>query len=138
MTAALIDPIAKSWKEFKAASGLGHIVSEKHYDVVIELMDRLSDAGAMDRAHPLNDLFLLAADLVYQYEQEKYPLPPLRGQQMLRFLMEQHQLRQSDLVDEIGSQGVVSEILSGRRELNKSHIAALSKRFSVSPAIFFD
>jgi HTH-type transcriptional regulator/antitoxin HigA len=56
---------------------------------------------------------------------------------MLRFLMDQHELRQSDLAEEIGTQGVVSEILSGKRDLNRGHIESLSKRFSVSPAVFF-
>ncbi len=50
--------------------------------------------------------------------------------------MEQHGLKQGDL-PEIGSQGVVSELLSGKRELNKHQIARLSERFGVSPATFF-
>jgi HTH-type transcriptional regulator/antitoxin HigA len=49
--------------------------------------------------------------------------------------MQQHGLRQGDL-PEIGSQGVVSEILSGRRELNIRQIRALARRFGVSPATF--
>jgi HTH-type transcriptional regulator / antitoxin HigA len=55
--------------------------------------------------------------------------------QALKFLMEQHSLRQSDL-PEIGSQGVVSEILTGKRELNIRQIRALSERFGVSPVTF--
>ena len=54
---------------------------------------------------------------------------------MLRFFMEEHDLTQSDL-SEVGSQGVVSEILNGRRELNVRQIRALAKRFRVSPAVF--
>ncbi len=54
----------------------------------------------------------------------------------LKFLMQEHNLTQSDL-PEVGSQGVVSEILRGRRELNTRQIKALSKRFGVSPAAFF-
>ena len=50
-------------------------------------------------------------------------------------IMEEHGLTQSDL-PEVGSQGVVSEILHGRRELNTRHIKALSQRFGVSPAVF--
>jgi HTH-type transcriptional regulator/antitoxin HigA len=50
--------------------------------------------------------------------------------------MNEHGLRQSDL-PEIGSQGVVSEILSGKRELNTRQIRVLAARFSVSPAVFF-
>jgi HTH-type transcriptional regulator/antitoxin HigA len=49
--------------------------------------------------------------------------------------MEEHDLRQSDL-PEIGSQGVVSEILNGKRELNVRQIRKLARRFQVSPAVF--
>lgn len=57
------------------------------------------------------------------------------GGEALHFLMEAHGLRQSDL-PEIGSQGVVSEIINGKRELNVRQIRALAKRFAVSPAVF--
>lgn len=49
--------------------------------------------------------------------------------------MEEHGPAQSDL-PEVGSQGVVSEVLSGKRELNVRQIRALAKRFHVSPAVF--
>ena len=48
--------------------------------------------------------------------------------------MEEHDLTQSDL-PEVGSQGVVSEILGGKRALNVRQIRALSERFGVSPAV---
>ncbi len=54
---------------------------------------------------------------------------------MLRSLMEEHGLTQVKL-PEIGSQGVVSEILFGERELNNRHIRRLAKRFGVFPAVF--
>lgn len=56
----------------------------------------------------------------------------------LKFLMVQHDLKQADLNNEIGSQGVVSEILSGKRQLNVTQIKKLCERFKVSPAIFID
>jgi len=62
-------------------------------------------------------------------------LPETTGIQALRFLMEQHGLKQSDLA-EIGSQGVVSEILAGKRELNVGQVRALGERFGVSSATF--
>ncbi|HSG17040.1 MAG TPA: hypothetical protein VLE70_12060 [Anaerolineae bacterium] len=49
--------------------------------------------------------------------------------------MEEHGVRQADL-PEVGSQGVVSEILSGKRELNVRQIRELARRFHVSPAVF--
>ena len=54
---------------------------------------------------------------------------------MLKFLMQEHDLRQSEL-PEIGSQGVVSEVLGSKRELNARQIKRLAKRFGVSPAVF--
>ena len=62
-------------------------------------------------------------------------MPKACGVEVLRYLMEEHGLRQADL-PEIGSQGVVSEILSGKRELNLRQIRELAKRFHVSPAVF--
>ena len=59
-------------------------------------------------------------------------MPELEGADTLRLLMEEHKLTQADL-PEVGSQGVVSEILRGKRALNVRQIRALSKRFGVSP-----
>ncbi|MBP9500705.1 MAG: hypothetical protein KBF17_00945, partial [Candidatus Promineofilum sp.] len=55
------------------------------------------------------------------------------GDAVLAYLMEEHGLRQSDL-PEVGSQGVVSEVLSGKRELNGRQIKELAARFGVSRA----
>lgn len=137
MNAVLIEPIAESFKAFKASSGIGHITNESEYDHAIALVEKLVEAGALEDDSPLIDLYMLVADVVQQYEQKFYPLPELSGGDMLRFLMDQHGLRQADLVSELGSQSVVSEILAGRRELNRKHITSLARRFNVSPAVFF-
>ncbi len=62
-------------------------------------------------------------------------MPASSGVDTLHFFMEEYGLTQSDL-PEVGSQGVVSEILSGKRELNVRQIRVLAKRFHVSPAVF--
>ena len=54
---------------------------------------------------------------------------------MLKYLMREHNIRQSDL-PEIGSQGVVSEVLTGKRDLNVGQVKRLAKRFGVSPEVF--
>ena len=56
---------------------------------------------------------------------------------VLRALMDANNLRQKDLVSVFGSESVVSEVLRGKRRLNKTHLERLSKRFRVSPAVFF-
>ena len=55
---------------------------------------------------------------------------------ILVYLMQEHGLTQAEL-PEIGSQGVVSEILAGKRDLNVRQMRALANRFHVSPAVFF-
>ena len=66
---------------------------------------------------------------------ESHPLPASTGVQALKFLMEQHGLKQDDLA-EIGSQGVMSGTLAGKRELNIRQVRALGARFGVSAATF--
>jgi HTH-type transcriptional regulator/antitoxin HigA len=75
--------------------------------------------------------------LIERYEQEHYTVPKASSADVLRFLIEQHGLRQRDLARELGGESVVSEMLSGKRKLNAVHIEQLSKRFHVSPAVFF-
>lgn len=72
---------------------------------------------------------------VEKYEAEHAPIPAARPAAVLKQLMQEHSLRQSDL-PEIGSQGVVSEVPAGKRELNARQIKRLAKRFNVSPAVF--
>jgi HTH-type transcriptional regulator/antitoxin HigA len=74
--------------------------------------------------------------LIAAYDDEHHKIPDVSGPELLKFLMEQHGLSQGDL-PEIGSQGVVSEVLRGKRELNVRQIRALSRRFHVSPDAFF-
>lgn len=75
--------------------------------------------------------------LVESYETKRYPMPDVEPADMLRFLIEQNGLAQRDLAEELGSESTVSSILSGRRSLTRDHITKLSKRFHVSPAVFF-
>ena len=79
----------------------------------------------------------LLAVLIEKYESEKYPIRPASPVEVLTELMEANNLRQKDLAPLLGSESVVSEILSGKRKLNTRHIERLSKKFGVSPAVFF-
>jgi HTH-type transcriptional regulator/antitoxin HigA len=73
--------------------------------------------------------------LVEIYESQNVPEFHVDPISMLRILMSEHGLKQLDM-KEIGSQGVVSEVLSGKRSLNSRQIKALSEKFGVSPAVF--
>jgi HTH-type transcriptional regulator / antitoxin HigA len=74
-----------------------------------------------------NELAELLTLLIENFEETRYRLPRAKPLEVLRFLMEQHELKQKDLVKVFGTASVVSEVLSGKRELNKEHIKRLSR-----------
>jgi HTH-type transcriptional regulator / antitoxin HigA len=75
--------------------------------------------------------------LIEAYEDAHYPVRAASPVEVLVELMEANNIKQKDLAPLLGSESVVSEVLRGKRELNKHHIERLSKRFGVSPALFF-
>lgn len=113
------------------------IRNEREYDRAVKLLNQLIDEVGHNERHPLYSLFDTLGTVIHAYEEQNYSMPEVGGGEMLKFLMEEHNLKQADLA-EVGSQGVVSEILNGLRELNTRQISALAKRFSVSPAVFFN
>lgn len=110
--------------------------SEGEYDAAVASLNALLDAGAADEAHPLADLAATLGELIGDYDEVHYPGKDVAPSEMLRFLMDQHGLKQTDLADELGSQGIVSEVLNGKRELNLRQMRALAGRFSVPVASF--
>lgn len=75
--------------------------------------------------------------LIEDFEARQYALPVAPPLDVLRHLMDVNGLRQVDLLDVFGTASVASEVLNGKRGLAKSHIEGLSRRFHVSPAVFF-
>jgi len=64
-------------------------------------------------------------------------MPPVSGADMLRFLIESQETTQAKVAAEAGiAESTLSEILAGKRELNRKHIEALARHFHVSPAVF--
>ena len=118
-----------------AISPLLSIRNEHEYDLAVERLNRLLDEVGADEQHPLYTLLDTLGTLIHAYEEQHYPMPECSGVDVLRFLMDEHGLTQSDL-SEVGSQGVISDILRGKRVLNVRQIRALAKRFQVSPAVF--
>ena len=95
------------------------------------------DALAADETSPIAGLVELLAERIQAYEARVHPWPSTATPaQVLRFLRDERGMKQTDLAD-IGSQGVVSEILNGKRDLNVRQIARLAQMFHVSPATFF-
>ena len=112
------------------------ITNEEEYDAAVERLNGLLDEVGDDESNPLYSLLDTLGILIEAYDRQHYQLPESGGIDALVYLMEEHSLSQSQM-PEIGSQGVVSEILSGQRKLNVRQIEALAFKFQVSPATFF-
>jgi HTH-type transcriptional regulator / antitoxin HigA len=110
--------------------------SEEDFNQLVELADYIIDVSRGAEDHPLSGLLDIVGTIIEAYE--KLNLPDTVGDPIicLKDLMNEHGLKQKDLIPELGSPGVISEILSGKRELNKRQIKALSARFNCNPAVF--
>lgn len=130
-----LEAIASHYQALASLVPLGPITSEAEYDKTVAMIDRLLDSGGAEEGHPLANLVYTLGLLVEAYDAEHYPADPVAPVDLLKFLMEQQGLNQADL-PEIGSQGVVSEILRGKRELNLRQINALAARFGLPSSVF--
>jgi HTH-type transcriptional regulator/antitoxin HigA len=109
--------------------------SDADYDQLVAALDELLDAGADDEAHPLALLAALIGNRIEAYDEERHPMPKVEGADLLRYLMDEHGLAQSDL-PEVGPQSVISAILSGKRAINGRQAVALGQRFAVESGAF--
>jgi HTH-type transcriptional regulator/antitoxin HigA len=106
--------------------------NERYTEILLGLDRRSGRLSAAER-----ELAELLTLLIEDFEEKHYQLPRSSPVAVLEFLMEQHNLKQKDLVGVFGTASIVSEVLSGKRGLNKDHIKRLSARFHVSPELFF-
>ncbi len=111
------------------------ITSERQHEEYLSVLDKLAN-----KENPTRDEEKYAAvliTLIEAYEEEHDSIPDASPVEILRTLMDANNLRQKDLVPIFGSESIVSEVLHRKRDLNRAHIEKLSKRFHVSPAVFF-
>ena len=135
MSDTLVREAQAAYRRLRRFVPLGVLRSEKDYRKAVAILDEIIDEIGEDEAHPLADLAEALGLFIHSYEETHVKIREATGPEVLRSLMEEHGLTQSEL-PEIGSQGVVSEILSGERELNIRQVRRLAKRFRVSPAVF--
>ncbi len=108
----------------------------REYDAAVAQLNDLVDEVGDNPKDPRYRFIDTLSVLISAYDEEHHKIPDASGVELLKFLMEEHGLSQGDL-PEVGSQGVVSEILRGKRELNIRQIQALSRRFHLPAAAFF-
>ena len=111
------------------------ITSERQHDEYLAVLDKLASKDNPTSEEEKYAKVLVT--LIEAYEEEHHSIAHASPVEVLRTLMDANSLRQKDLVPIFGSESIVSEILHKKRDLNKTHIEKLSRRFHVSPAVFF-
>ena len=127
--------ILQAWMPFKKAIGVTSVHSEEDYARANATVDMLLNEIGDNEDHPLADVLDYLADQVKAYEDGRFSIPKAEPHDVLRFLMEQHGLRQEDLSD-CAPQSRISEILAGKRTISKENAKRFALRFNVHGDLF--
>lgn len=104
-------------------------------DAAVAVVDSLIDQHVL--LQPEQDYLDVLSDLVEDYEAEAVPIRPVADAEMLRFLVENSRVKQSDLAKQSGiAESTISEVLAGKRKLNRAQIGKLARYFHVEPGAF--
>jgi HTH-type transcriptional regulator/antitoxin HigA len=113
------------------------IETREEFDRYVAMMEELDRRAEQESLSPEEvTLLALLGQLVREYD-ERIELPKIDPCSVVLFLMKQKGLRQADLLPVFGSRSIASDVLSGKRELSKTHIRKLAEFFHLSPAVFF-
>jgi HTH-type transcriptional regulator/antitoxin HigA len=127
--------ITRTLRNPDAFAPLLAIRTEREYDKAVKQLNELVDKVGDNPRDPRYRFIETLGVLIEAYDVEHHALPDASPIDTLKYLIDEHDLTQSDL-PEIGSQGVVSEVLRGKRQLNVRQIEKLAARFHLSPAAF--
>lgn len=114
------------------------ISNEKELERLTEEVDRLMTRGIRqgELSPEEESLLELLSVLIESYEDEHYPFPEVPPNEILKFLMEENDYKQSDLLHIFGSSGIASEVVNGKRSISKAQAKKLAEFFKVSVELF--
>jgi HTH-type transcriptional regulator/antitoxin HigA len=127
--------ILRAWLPFKQLLGVTSVRTADDYVQARATIDALLDEIGDQESHPLAEVLDYFAAQVKAYEDEQVQIPRAEPQEVLRFLMEQHQVKPEDLAD-CAPQSRISDILNGRRSIGKEVAKRLARRFRVRADLF--
>jgi HTH-type transcriptional regulator / antitoxin HigA len=110
------------------------IATDEENEAAIALAEELD--RRQSRTLEEDALLKLLAILIEKFEEEHYPIPEGTPHSMLRHLMEARDLKQEELVGVIGSRGIVSEVVNGKRGISKTQAKSLAEFFKVDVGLF--
>ena len=110
----------------------------KEYSKLEKILDKLIDEVRDNEKHPLTIVMQIIGENLEQYDNEHHPDigHNISEIDMVKYLMESHNLHQTDVADIFGGQANVSKFLNGERPLSKNQIIGLKKRFGISADFF--
>ncbi len=112
------------------------ITSIEEFISTQKVIDSLIDKGNLTEDE--QDYLNVLGTLVYEYEEKQEKIPDISGVELLKALIIELNLQQQDLISIFKSESIMSEILSGERNLTAEHIRQLGDFFQISPAVFFE
>ena len=127
--------ILQAWLSFKKLIGVTAVRTDADYAQARATIEALLDQVGDDANHPLADVLDYLADQVKAYEDRNFKFPVAPPSEVLRFLMDQHDLRQEDLAD-CAPQSRISDILNRKRSISKEIAKRLATRFQVRADLF--
>ncbi|HAC63900.1 MAG TPA: transcriptional regulator [Cyanothece sp. UBA12306] len=110
------------------------IESEDEYQQALTLAEKLTFQKNLTPEETA--IYQLLVTLIEVYETQNFPMDSSTPQEIIRHLIEASGTRQADLVGIIGSSGVVSEVVNGKRAISKAQAKALGDYFNLDPSLF--
>jgi HTH-type transcriptional regulator/antitoxin HigA len=130
-----VKALEKTWAAFDRVAHLRPIRNDIEYERTVALMNGLLDVVGDQEGHALAGLLDLVSELVQDFDADHYAIEASEPREVLRYLIEQRGLKQSDLA-QIVPQSNLSAILAGKRKISATLAGKLARYFNVSPALF--
>jgi HTH-type transcriptional regulator/antitoxin HigA len=108
------------------------IKTEEEYRLALKRLELIFDAKI---GTPESDEADVLGLLIDEYEKKHYPIEAPDPIEAIKIRMEEMQLKQIDLVNEIGGKNRVSEILNRKRKLTVEMIRNLTTKLNLSAGI---
>ena len=106
--------------------------TETDYRIALKRLQIIFDAVIGTQESDEADVLGMMID---EYEKKYYPVDAPDPIEAIKIRMEEMQLKQIDLVNEIGGKSRVSEILNRKRKLTVEMIRKLTIRLNLSPGL---
>lgn len=130
-----VKALEKTWAAFDRVAHLRPIRNDVEYERTVALMNGLLDVVGDQEGHVLAGLLDLVSELVQDFDADHYAIEASEPREVLRYLIEQRGLKQSDLA-QVVPQSNLSAILAGKRKISATLAGKLARYFNVSPAVF--